>query len=71
MIPPVLAAAEEVELTRLSVSTIELALRSWNVERAAAAPLLDWWETYQATRPSWVAAVGALAEMLLSEGGEK
>ena len=69
MILPVLAAAEEVELTRLSVATIEVALRSWNVGCVDAATLLDWWETYQATRPTWIAAVGALAEMLSSEPG--
>jgi hypothetical protein len=67
MIPPTLAAGEEVELTRLNGRTVELALSSWTDDRVAPVTLLDWWETYQATRPAWLVAVAALGEMIAAE----
>jgi len=68
MIPPVLAAATEVEWARCDRETIAEALVAWHVaggdpERLAAT-LLDWWDTYRASRPAWSVALAALGQMI-------
>jgi hypothetical protein len=69
MIPPVLAAAQEVELARHDQPTLAAALAAWprrapaEVE-ATAQTLFHWWETYESTSPTWAVALGALAEMV-------
>jgi hypothetical protein len=68
MIPPVLAAAAEVELTRFEQPSLALALSHWQ-PRAELRPdtaeaLMAWWQTYVDSRPGWPMAVAALEEML-------
>lgn len=65
LIPPTLAAAQEVELARCDAETLSLALDTWQTEPVAPELLLEWWSTYQATNPSWAAALGALDHMLV------
>jgi hypothetical protein len=68
MIPPVLAAAETVELARYNAATLNLALTTWQAavgDSAAAAQTLDeWWSVYCASRPAWSIALAALDSML-------
>jgi hypothetical protein len=64
MIPPVLAAAEEVELTRYDAQRVATALDAWQALQADAETLVAWWETYQASRPPWPVALAALEQML-------
>lgn len=68
LVPPVLEAAGEVELSRCDRDTLELALRSWRLAGPepleTAATLLAWWQTYQDTRPPWPLALGALERMM-------
>lgn len=65
LVPPTLAAAQEVELARCDVSTIALALDTWRTAAVAPELLLEWWTTYAATSPSWAVALGALDRMLV------
>ncbi|HEV3137712.1 MAG TPA: hypothetical protein VGZ26_07400 [Pirellulales bacterium] len=64
MLPPVLAAAEEVELARNNVQTLTLALSAWRAPEVEPNQLMEWWETYRAARPSWTVALGALDRMV-------
>lgn len=68
LVPPILAAAEEVELVRNSPELISALLTKWRVlgaEEASCAPALDvWWQTLQDTRPAWPVALAALDQML-------
>jgi hypothetical protein len=68
MIPPVLAAAEEVELARNDEPTLRLALSAWlpcTSDQATTSNILrDWWQTYAETRPAWSIALAALDRML-------
>jgi hypothetical protein len=64
LLPPALAAAENVELARLSPDTLRQAIVAWQIaappDLDAATLLLEWWQTYQATRPPWRVALTAL-----------
>jgi hypothetical protein len=68
MLPVVLTAAETVELGSCGLETITLALTAWRVDVPAQPPpaqtVLNWWQTYTASRPSWSVALAALDEML-------
>ena len=68
MLPVVLTAAETVELGRCDLETITLALAAWRVDvpdkQPPAQTVLNWWQTYTASRPSWAVALAALDEML-------
>jgi hypothetical protein len=64
MIPPVLAAAQEVELARMDEPTLALALTPWKAAVIEPGKLLEWWVTYQSTSPPWTIALGALDRML-------
>ncbi|HZZ73101.1 MAG TPA: hypothetical protein VFE24_12675 [Pirellulales bacterium] len=74
LLPPVLAAAEEVELARCDLPSLNAALLFWDclgptpASADAVAALADkvfvWWKTYQATRPRWSVALAALDRML-------
>jgi hypothetical protein len=64
LVPPALAAAQEVELARCDAGTVALALDTWRTEVVAPELLLEWWTTYEATSPSWGVALGALDRML-------
>lgn len=77
MIPPILSAAEQVELAGLSAATLAAAIEAWHLplplvgqtSAAAAAALLDdWWHTYQQSRPDWAVSVKALDAMLADCG---
>ncbi|MEX2115158.1 MAG: hypothetical protein WD845_18335 [Pirellulales bacterium] len=69
MIPPVLAAAEEVELARYGPPSLAAALSAWtdDLEATAAGTLATWWDTYAATSASWPAALAALDRLLLAD----
>jgi hypothetical protein len=68
MLPPVLTAAEHVELIRPGGESIAAALAAWNLPSPAdvdmAALLADWWGTYLESRPGWTTALAALDRML-------
>lgn len=70
LLPAVLAAAEEVELTRLAPPTFALALDTWEIAGndapagSLAELLLDWWTTYQQSRTPWPVALAALDQLL-------
>jgi hypothetical protein len=67
MLPAVLAAAEYVELARLTPETLRLAIEAWRLAVPpgvdAATLISDWWQTYQADRPPWRVALQALDQM--------
>lgn len=71
MLPPVLAASTEVELTRNSGDMLARAIDAWEVERPPGVDLTtviaSWWETYSASRPAWSVALSALEQMTRSE----
>jgi len=72
MLPPILAAAEVMELSKCDESVAELAIEQWHipvpkgrgVHTEIVPVLMDWWETYLQTRPGWHTAMQALAKML-------
>jgi len=66
LIPPVLAAAQDVELARCDEQTLSTALAAWNLGDVDGAKLLEWWETYQASSPTWDVALGGLDRMLVA-----
>jgi hypothetical protein len=68
MLPPLFAAAEQVELSRLNAETLALAVEKWRVwkDRPAneiATTLVTWWQIYTDSRPPWAVALGALDRM--------
>ena len=67
MLAPALAAAEYVELARFTPETLRLAIEAWRLstpgQTDAAALVLQWWQTYQETRPPWPVALAALDQM--------
>jgi hypothetical protein len=72
MLPPTLAAAEVLELSRCTEAIAELAIEHWhipipkelNVHTDVVPALMGWWETYLHTRPKWHTAMQALQKML-------
>ncbi len=72
MLPPTLAAAEVLELSRCDEATVELAIENWQIavpkgmdpHSQLIPTMMDWWETYLQTRPPWELALRALAKML-------
>ncbi len=69
LLPPVLQAAQEVELTVFNSQTLAAALSAWHIEAppdSAAESLLVWWQTYQETRPDWKTALAALEQMVFA-----
>jgi len=69
MIPPVLAAAEEVELARCGESEIARAIEVWRLPceqiSDAASRLWQWWSAYAERPARWPVALAALRHMLL------
>ncbi len=67
MLPPVLAAGQVVELTKIDEANIALAIEQWQipvpVHLDSAPKLLSWWETYLQTKPAWSIALTALDRM--------
>jgi hypothetical protein len=72
MLPPTLAAAEVLELSRCDEANVELAIENWQIavpkgmdpHSQLIPTMMDWWETYLQTRPPWELALRALAKML-------
>ena len=72
MLPPILAAAEVMELGRCDEAVVELAIEHWHipvpkdrdVHTEIVPVMMDWWETYLQTRPAWQTALQAFAKML-------
>jgi hypothetical protein len=68
MLPPTLAAGEELELCRFDPERIGGILRRWDVVGPDApdlsGTLIDWWSTYRESRPPMSIALGALLKML-------
>ena len=67
MLPVTLAAAEYVELAKLSPETIRRAIEAWRLvvppDVDGPATVLQWWQTYLETRPPWPIALAALDQM--------
>jgi hypothetical protein len=72
MLVPTLAAAEVLEIGRCNEATTELAIEHWHVavpksmdvHSELVPALMDWWETYLQTRPTWGVAMKVLAKRL-------
>jgi hypothetical protein len=64
MIPPVLAAAREVELVRFDAPTLAKAVAAWTSSAIDPQMLHEWWDTYESTSPPWPVALGALERMI-------
>jgi hypothetical protein len=67
MIPPVLAAAEAVELARCDEATIAAALEAWQPQGAkpqVAGQLWLWWDAWLEKPAKWHVAVAALEQIL-------
>ncbi len=69
LMPVVLAAAEEVELTRLNSDTLMLSLAHWTRTPAEnrenlAATLMAWWETASEGQWDWNTRLAALSQMI-------
>ena len=66
-VPAVLQAAENVEWSVCDCKSIQLALNVWGIPvpgaQATGELLLDWWQTYRESRPSWEIGLGALHQM--------
>ena len=66
-LPPILAAAEYVELTRFNEETVKLACDVWRFPQGASLDLpgtaLTWWNAYQQSKPPWPVALQALDRM--------
>jgi hypothetical protein len=70
LLPPILQAAQDVELTKFTPETTALAITAWQVElsvniQSVCESLLVWWQTYQETRPDWKTALAALQRMIV------
>lgn len=67
LLPAVLQAAAHVELAEFSPAQIMRAIAAWHLPKVAdldtAAIVTDWWQTYEADKPSWPVALTALDQM--------
>ena len=67
MLPVTLAAAEYVELAKLSPETVGRAIEVWRLvvppDVDGPATVLQWWQTYLETRAPWPVALAALDQM--------
>jgi hypothetical protein len=67
-VPVAVAAGADARLVACDRPTIELAARTWLPPtwfgEKQSANLLDWWETYRASRPNWPTALAALDRLL-------
>lgn len=74
MLPPILAAAQVLEISACTEDNVALAIENWHIpvphgwdlHERLVPTLLDWWETYLTTRPEWHIAMQALGKMLAS-----
>ena len=67
LLPPILAAAETVELAAYNPQTLQLAITGWRMTVPAdlepVSLLMHWWQTCQETQASWPVALAALDQM--------
>ncbi len=72
MLPPLLCAGEDLELTHYDVGSVREAIRAWHIETPlgvdAAETVVQWWQTCTNSRPPWNVALGALDQMLHPNG---
>lgn len=72
LLPPILAAAERVELAACNATTLQLALDRWCVDQLQlpaaqlAETLLDWWNAQRASSRTWHQAIGDLPDLLVT-----
>jgi hypothetical protein len=70
LLPPVLAAAEEVELVRNTPDLLSKAIDAWRVAVPAGTDVTTllpaWWQTVEEARPNWAVALTGLDQMLQS-----
>ncbi|MCL4194130.1 MAG: hypothetical protein KJZ87_20500 [Thermoguttaceae bacterium] len=75
MVPPVLAAAGDLDLVYSPDSVLPNALERWRVAGTSGsdlAPVIsDWWQTYLDAQPPWHIALAALDRMLSSAALEE
>lgn len=68
MLPPILLAAESLEIGQFSEDQLLLAIEKWWIpnltEHSLVDTVLSWWETYSNERPPWRIALTALDKML-------
>lgn len=64
LIPAVLAAGQDVELTAANDATLATALQTWTGGAQDTEPLSQWWQTYLDSSPPWPVALRALEQML-------
>lgn len=68
LVPIVLHAAEEVELLRYDLPTLQSALQAWHLvtpsDEHTTRTLDEWWQVYADSRPDFVAGLLALDRML-------
>lgn len=68
MLPPVLLAAQELELGHFDEDQLLLAIEKWWIpnptEHSLVDTVLSWWDTYSNERPLWRIALTALDKML-------
>ncbi len=66
MVPAVLAAAEEVELTESGPELVAAALKAWHLAEYTnhTNDLCRWWETYANGQSEWRVALAALGSMV-------
>ncbi len=67
LVPPILAAAEEVELASCNRETLVSAVEAWRIPAVDADLLLDWWATYQGSNSAWNVALAALDKLLAAD----
>ena len=67
LLPPILQAAEDVELVHASPTLLARAIEAWDLPVPAdiepTALIADWWSTYRDGRPPWGVALTALDQM--------
>lgn len=68
MVPPLLAAAEELELATCDEAAIESALQAWGLSAElppdAAGVMWNWWNAWLDRHAAWPVAVAALDQLL-------
>jgi hypothetical protein len=68
LLPPVLAAAEDVELVRNTPDLLSKAIDAWRIAIPAGTDVTTlvpaWWQTVEEARPNWAVALAGLDQML-------
>lgn len=68
LLPPILTAAETVELAAFNPHTLQLAVNAWRLTVPADLEpvqlLMQWWQTCQETQAPWPVALAALGRMI-------